>query len=195
MTPLRARLFNPPNALPDTGIHMRNGWPTRPPARPAEPPVAADAAHVLRIQNERQELAIRRRHRGPRIDPTVIPTALRWSTQLGCEPNIVIPHRYTTPRHIIFAVAKEWDIRPDILTGSRREAFAIVPRHAAMAVVDRLSKLSLVEIGKHFGGRCHHTVWSARRKMGDHISALNQELTDWSTPAEWVRALKARLEA
>ena len=30
MTPLRARLMNPPNAVPDTGITMRNGRPVRP---------------------------------------------------------------------------------------------------------------------------------------------------------------------
>jgi Holliday junction resolvase RusA-like endonuclease len=113
---------------------------------------------------------------------------------MGGEPNIVIPDRYTTPRHIIFAVAKEWDIRPDILTGRRQEAFAVRPRHAAIAIVHRLSRLSLYQLGEHFG-RDHTSLINARRKMADHMAALDLVLNDQTPPILWVRALKARLEA
>ena len=199
MTPLRAKLWNPPNARPDPGINMRNGKPVAvPPGRRSEPvevPYVVGVPDAVRLENERLELRRRRQQSGPRDDPTIIPSALRWSTQLGGPPNITISERYSNPRQIIFAVAKEWDIQPHIVTSPRKEAFAIRPRFAAIAITYRLSKLSLKEIGKHFGGRDHNTLINACDKMADHIAALDLVFNDQTPPILWVRALKARLEA
>jgi hypothetical protein len=47
MTPLRARLMSPPNAVPDTGITMVNGWPRQARAEPVQPVLELPASiHV-----------------------------------------------------------------------------------------------------------------------------------------------------
>lgn len=52
MTPLRARLMSPPNAVPDTGITMVNGWPLqahREPTRALDPAPASIPVNVYPV--------------------------------------------------------------------------------------------------------------------------------------------------
>lgn len=99
-----------------------------------------------------------------------------------------------TLREIIAQACLAWGVEQHELLSKRQTDKIAVPRHAAVAVTQRLTPLSLPAIGRRFG-RDHTTILYAVRKLSDHIAALNQELDDWSTPAAWVRALKARLEA
>jgi hypothetical protein len=180
MTPLRARLMNPPNAVPDTGITMKNGKPVLRVVRPFQPS----------------------RWKTPTL-------TLIWEVTPYHPPNPVfipippMPGPDVTPgrarpmqtmREIIAQVCLAWGVEQHELLSKRQTAKIAVPRHASVVVTHRLTPLSLPAIGRQFG-RDHTTILYAVRKLSDHIAALNQELDDWSTPAEWVRALKARLEA
>jgi Bacterial dnaA protein helix-turn-helix len=172
MTPLRARLMNPPNAVADTGINMKNGWTIPRNSIPYQPCL----------------------WRTPQI------TLIREFKPLPVpKPPSDIPPGYLKPKATGILVINEtctaWGIPSYKLLSDLRITSVVQPRHAAMAIIRRLTPLSLPGVGRIFGGRDHTTIVNAVRKMADHIAALNQELNDWSTPAEWVRAMKARLEA
>lgn len=168
MTPLqqravdiRARLRCPPNAVADTGINMRNGWPVRLRRKPVErlklapaPPVAKAAPEPL------------------------------W--EASRSKNMI--------RLIIGRVCKEWNIDLIELLSHRRQHYLCVPRQVAMAVALKLTPLSSMQLGRHFG-RDHSTILHARRVMAGHMNAVAIELGSDAAIQEWVRALKARLEA
>lgn len=180
MTPqraLRQRLMSPPNAVPDTGINMRNG---RPILKVVEPPPCT--------------------WRKPKL--TLIwqwKAAEKPSFDLKQESEPLLPPGHKSPKATAIAVINEtcavWGIEQYRFFSKLRWAEVVRPRQAAMAIIRRITPLSFPRIGKCFGGMDHSTIVHADKKMARHIAALNQELTDWSTPAEWVRALKARLES
>ena len=65
MTRLRARLMNPPNAVPDTGITMRNGRPVRPQPEPKPEPeptksIPVPALHEVRWRQAQRASLTRR---------------------------------------------------------------------------------------------------------------------------------------
>lgn len=190
----RARLWSPPNAVPDRGLHMKNGWPVEAPEKPVQASLTVVATDQGAPQDTHPGPLRRRRHRGPRPNPKAVPHACKWTTRLGCEPRILIPEHYITSRHVIAAVAKVWDIQPAILTGPRRELFAIIPRHVALALCRHLTPLSRAEIGRSFGDRDHTSVMHADRKMQPHIDAVAMMFDSKSLPEQWARAMKARLE-
>ena len=177
------RLRSPPNAVPDTGINMKNGAPVAPVApvlRPFQPS----------------------RWKTPAL-------TLIWEVTPYHPPNPVfipippIPGPDVTPgrarpiqtiREIIAQACLAWGVEEHNLLSARQTGHLARVRHAAVAITHRLTPLSLPAIGRRFG-RDHTTILYAIRKLSHHIAALNQELNDFSSPAEWVRALKARLEA
>jgi len=176
MTPLRARLMNPPNAVPDTGINLRNGRP------------------VLKVAPL------------PKPEPSrwKMPTlTLVWEVTPYEPPDtyrvVATPPGYSKPKAtailIINEICAAWGIPQYRLVGDERFSEIVRPRWAAMAIIRRITPLSYPQIAKFVGKRDHSSVMSGCRKMDDHIAALDQELSDWSSPAEWVRALKARIEA
>jgi chromosomal replication initiation ATPase DnaA len=125
----------------------------------------------------------------------MVPVACRWTTLLeGFEPSIPTPERYITPRHVLLAVAKVWDIQPKILVGARREVFVIIPRGVALALALHLTRRSTTKVGQDLN-KDHSTVLSASRRMAPHITAVGREFGDCKCLMTWARALKARLEA
>lgn len=188
MTPLqqravdiRARLHCPPNAVPDTGITMRNGAPVLRVVRPFQPsrwktPTLTQVWEVT-----------------PYPLPAFLPPAVPRQPDTPSPPGYLKPK--ATAILVINEICSAWGIEHYRILGPQRIAEIVKPRSAAMAIIRRITSMSFPQIGKFFGGRDHSTILHANRKMAHHIAALNQELTDWSTPAEWVRALKARLEA
>jgi len=157
MNPLRARLMNPPNAVTDTGITMRNGAPVRYcPPKPL----------VVRVRDESADAPA--------------PVELPLNTQV---------------RYVILAVSKAWGVMPNEILQRRRLQRVVVPRHAALAIIYRLTSLSSPQLARYFNMKDHAGVLHAIQKMHPHIMALDRRLGGAATIEEWVRALKARLEA
>jgi len=71
-----------------------------------------------------------------------------------------------TPERIVSVVAERFGVRPDALMGKRRTRNVVVPRQVAMYLLRQLTDLSLIEIGRVFGGRDHTTVMYACERVG-----------------------------
>ena len=76
-----------------------------------------------------------------------------------------------TPERIVAAVTDRFGIKSDALCGKRRTRNVALPRQVAMYLMRQLTDLSLVEIGRLFGGRDHTTVLYACDKVAVMISA------------------------
>jgi chromosomal replication initiator protein len=74
-----------------------------------------------------------------------------------------------TPERILTAVSDRFGIKLDVLCGPRRTQTVALPRQVAMYLMRQLTDLSLVEIGRSFGGRDHTTVIHACDKVGTLI--------------------------
>ena len=67
------------------------------------------------------------------------------------------------------AVAREWGVTAEGLRSKTRTKTLTVPRQVAMYLMRHLTELSLVEIGRFFGGRDHSTVIHAIRQVAERI--------------------------
>ena len=74
-----------------------------------------------------------------------------------------------TPERILAAVSERFGVRPESLVGQRRTQTIAVPRQVAMYLMRHLTEMSLVEIGRVFGGRDHSTVIHACRQVAQRI--------------------------
>lgn len=84
---------------------------------------------------------------------------------VNAEPDLMTPDR------IVAAVAERFSVRTELLFGERRTRSITLPRQVAMYLMRQLTSLSLVEIGRMFGGRDHTTVIYACEKVGLMIGA------------------------
>ncbi len=76
-----------------------------------------------------------------------------------------------TPEAIGRATAEAWGVEPEALASKRRTKDLTVPRQVAMYLIKDLLGLSLVRIGKHFGGRDHSTVHHSIQKVEARFDA------------------------
>ncbi len=76
-----------------------------------------------------------------------------------------------SPDRILSAVSERFGVRPESLVGKRRTQAIAVPRQVAMYLMRHLTDLSLVEIGRVFGGRDHSTVIHACKQVAERIQA------------------------
>lgn len=76
---------------------------------------------------------------------------------------------HLTPERIVCAVAERFGVKPEIMIGKRRTQVVAAPRQVAMYLLRQLTDLSLVEIGRVFGGRDHTTVMYACDRVGEKI--------------------------
>jgi len=76
-----------------------------------------------------------------------------------------------TPERILALVAERFGVRAESLCGQRRTRTIAMPRQVAMYLTRQLTDLSLVEIGRLFGGRDHTTVIYACDKVAGMITA------------------------
>jgi hypothetical protein len=91
------------------------------------------------------------------------------------------------------AVAREFRIPKIDLESARRTANIVVPRHVAMGLARRLTRKSLPEIGRQFGGRDHTTVLHGARKSAGLIERVALELPRGGPIAEWARLCRVFL--
>jgi chromosomal replication initiator protein len=76
-----------------------------------------------------------------------------------------------SPDRILSAVSERFGVRPESLVGKRRTQAIAQPRQVAMYLMRHLTELSLVEIGRVFGGRDHSTVIHACKQVAERIQA------------------------
>ena len=76
-----------------------------------------------------------------------------------------------TPERILAAVSERFGVRPETLAGKRRTQTITVPRQVAMYLMRHLTELSLVEIGRVFGGRDHSTVIHACKQVAERLQS------------------------
>jgi chromosomal replication initiator protein len=76
-----------------------------------------------------------------------------------------------TPERILTAVAERFAVKTDAICGQRRTRTVALPRQVAMYLMRQLTELSLVEIGRMFGGRDHTTVLYACEKVATLIAS------------------------
>ncbi len=77
---------------------------------------------------------------------------------------------HLTPERILASVAEKWGVKVEQMCGQRRTRTVALPRQVAMYLTRQLTDLSLIEIGRLFGGRDHTTVMYACEKVGLLIS-------------------------
>jgi chromosomal replication initiator protein len=75
-----------------------------------------------------------------------------------------------TPERILAAVSERFAVRPETLAGKRRTQAIALARQVAMYLMRHLTDMSLVEIGRMFGGRDHSTVIHACRQIAERIA-------------------------
>ena len=78
---------------------------------------------------------------------------------------------HLTPERIVAAVCERFGVKADALVGKRRTQIIALPRQVAMYLMRQLTDLSLVEIGRVFGGRDHTTVMYACERVGERLGA------------------------
>ena len=76
-----------------------------------------------------------------------------------------------TPDRIVVAVSERFNVRNEALFGPRRTRSIALPRQIAMYLMRQLTNMSLVEIGRMFGGRDHSTVIYACEKVASQVGA------------------------
>jgi chromosomal replication initiator protein len=76
-----------------------------------------------------------------------------------------------SPDGIRTLVARRWGVPVDGLVSKRRTSNLTVPRQVAMYLIRELLGLSLIEIGRHFGGRDHSTVIHSIQRVQEQIQA------------------------
>jgi chromosomal replication initiator protein len=86
-----------------------------------------------------------------------------------------LPHKLRLLRlsDITEAVASHFGVRETDLQGKRRLKSIVLPRQVCMFLARKLTPLSLVEIGAHFGGRDHSTVLHSIEKVRNETGKDN----------------------
>jgi chromosomal replication initiator protein len=78
-----------------------------------------------------------------------------------------------TPERIVALVSEQFGIKVEALFGQRRTRSVVLPRQVAMYLMRQLTELSLVDVGRVFGGRDHSTVIYACEKVGTMVATDN----------------------
>jgi chromosomal replication initiator protein len=85
--------------------------------------------------------------------------------QRALKDIVAAQERLTSFSNISLVVAERFGITIEQLLSSNRQKRFAWPRHLAIALCKDLSSLSLIDIGKSFGGRDHTTIMHACRKI------------------------------
>lgn len=101
-------------------------------------------------------------------------------TKEALRDLLAVQDRLVTIENIQKTVADYYKIRVADLTSQRRTRSVARPRQLAMALAKELTKHSLPEIGKSFGGRDHTTVLHACRKVVELKESDNHINQDYS---------------
>jgi hypothetical protein len=177
MNTLRSRLFNPPNAVPDRPLELRNGWPVRPvaPAPEAPPP-----------------------------PPALPPAGFIWPGLLAADCWLPVPpaelqspfvlERRITMREIIAAVAAEWSVDVMDILSSRRFHRGTVPRHVVMTLARHLTTLSFPRIARALNRKDHTTVLHGVQKYAGAYQTAAGEVGPYASLHVLTAAVRRQVE-
>jgi len=87
------------------------------------------------------------------------------SQYVNAEPD------HLTPERILSTVGERFGVKSEAIMGKRRTQIVALPRQVAMYLMRQLTDLSLMEIGRIFGGRDHTTVLYACDRVAQRINA------------------------
>jgi hypothetical protein len=139
---VRARLFRPPNAVPDRGINLRRDTSPPPPKKTLTHEFPAWLPMMLILMDNLRKMK--------ELEEKVAAAAIDQADQI---------------KPIIRATAQHFGVKPTDLVSQRRTYSIVRPRQVAMYLAKTLTKRSLPAIGRRFGGRDHTTVMHAIRKI------------------------------
>ena len=149
---IRQRLFNPPNAVRDTGFH----------ARRKSLGVRGCDARLVFVP-------------APIEEPK--PVAKSERDEINCVPqnDEKVERAETSLKDILLAVCEVYDAYPLDIKSDRRAAEILLPRHITMVLAKYLTASSTAAIGR-FLGKDHTTVMHALRKMKPVEDALHASM-------------------
>jgi chromosomal replication initiator protein len=78
-------------------------------------------------------------------------------------------------------VSKRFDLKISDLKSKRRQRGFVLPRQISMYLARKLTKMSLPEIGAHFGGKDHSTVFHSIKKIEglmDHDKKIKNDINN-----------------
>lgn len=78
--------------------------------------------------------------------------------------------RHMGVEDIVAYVSEQMDTPSPAILGPKRSKHIVWPRQVAMYLTRELTDLSLVDIGRHFGGRDHSTVLHAYNKVSELVA-------------------------
>ena len=99
---------------------------------------------------------------GDNVDEEAVKRAIR---DILSKSGEVLP----TPETIITYVCRVYNIEENVIRGQQRVKDAVQGRQIAMYLIRRMTNLSLVDIGREFGGRDHATVKHSIEKVEKQI--------------------------
>ncbi len=115
-------------------------------------------ANVRQIEGTLNKILAYRDLLGDKVDDQAVSRAVRDMLQ---KSNEYVP----SPQVIISYICKYFNLEPDMLRGQSRGRELVNGRQIAMYLIRRMTNLSLVDIGKEFGGRDHTTVLHSLDKV------------------------------
>lgn len=130
---------------------------------------------------------------GPRPAPVFLSSFIKppmpaprpSSPRLPYETKRRFPANMPIARKILKAVATEFDVTIDDLTGKSRKDYICHARFFAVGLFLEITPFSLPAIGRHLGGRDHTTIISARAQakklfaqeaVRNRVDQIKQEL-------------------
>ena len=115
-------------------------------------------ANVRQLEGTINKILAYRDLLGDKADEEAVSRAIKDMLK---KSNEYVP----TPEAIIDYICKFYNIDEQIIRGQQRQRDAVNGRQIAMYLIRRMTNLSLVDIGKEFGGRDHTTVLHSLEKV------------------------------
>ena len=115
-------------------------------------------ANVRQLEGTINKILAYRDLLGDKADEEAVSRAIKDMLK---KSNEYVP----TPEAIIDYICKFYNIDEQIVRGQQRQRDAVNGRQIAMYLIRRMTNLSLVDIGKEFGGRDHTTVLHSLEKV------------------------------
>ncbi len=102
------------------------------------------------------------------------PLTLELASQALAEFPHSAPRRSLTPTVILSAVAKYYEIDPEVIEGKRRDKETALARHIAVYLIREELGQPFAQIGKHLGGRDHSAILRGCEKIALEINTNPQ---------------------
>jgi chromosomal replication initiator protein len=121
--------------------------------------------------SKEQELLIAQRYQDFRSIDGILARIVTYRSTINCHEDIRTileqekERKVLTPEDIIAAIARHYDVAPEKLTAKNRNKTLTLPRQISIFLIRELLGLSLVHLGKIFGGRDHSSVLYSVKKI------------------------------